>query len=782
MNENGRPPANGSAKPGARPRDQRPPGARPPAEVRPPAGRPSTRTALPLAFTPITIAGLTLRNRVVRAGCFEGLSSGGLVTDRLIEHHRRVAAGGVAMTTLSYCAVSADGRAFAHELWMRPELLPGLAAFTRAVHAEGAAACLQLGHCGFFASPRVIGRRPLGASPKLCLYRLSRCQPMTAAELSEKTADFARAALWARECGFDAIELHAGHGYLLSQFLSPWTNRRRDEYGGSLSNRLRFPLQVLAAVREAVGPDFPLLVKMNVRDGMSGGLELPEAIAVARAFAEVGASALIPSCGFTARTPLYMLRGGVPTKEMARAQTSRTARLGTACFGRLLVQRYPFAPRFLENEAARIRRAVDIPVGYVGGVTSLADIEHLLGSGFAFVQVGRATIRDPDFVARLRSGEGTVSDCDHCNRCVAAMSADGVRCYLSFEEGADETGIANRGLFSSLGLFSSVRRRFAVAAPAQSGVTGEPPGSARQSPGTARQSLGSARQSTGTALVTGACSGIGLAIAGELARRDYALVLVSNREAELSAVGARLAAEYGVAVDTISLDLAQPEAAEHLYDLVKARGLAIDILVSNAGILLFGEATGTSPEQAQRLLQLHVVTPTLLALLFGREMRNRRKGHLLFVSSLSALRDFPGIALYGSSKRYLLSLANALREELRPWGVGVTCVLPGAVATNLYCQTSVPVTKAVKYRVMIQPAYVARVAVEGMLRGKESVIPGFSARVMGWLMRLTPRWVIRLVQERSGLLPTPADLTAADHCRKTESAGKEISHEFGQGR
>ena len=118
-------------------------------------------------FTPLTLGGLTLRNRVVRSGCFEGLSQGGVVTDRLIEHHRRVAAGGVGMTTLSYCSVSEDGRAFGHELWMRPEVMPGLRRFTDAVHAEGAAASLQLGHCGFFASPRVIGRRPIGASPQV---------------------------------------------------------------------------------------------------------------------------------------------------------------------------------------------------------------------------------------------------------------------------------------------------------------------------------------------------------------------------------------------------------------------------------------------------------------------------------------------------------------------------------------------------------------------------------------------------------------------------------------
>ena len=371
---------------------------------------------------------------MVRAGCFEGLSHGGEVTERLIDHHRRVAAGGVAMTTLSYCSVSYDGRAFGHELWMRPEILPGLKAFTRAVHAEGAAASIQLGHCGFFASPAVIGQRPLGASPKFCLFRVSYCRQMTHEDIRQKTRDFVGAALQAREAGFDAVEIHAGHGYLLSQFLSPWTNRRHDEYGGPPENRMRFPLDVVAKSRAALGPDFPILVKMNVHDGMRGGLEPQESVAVAAGFDDAGATALLPSCGFTARTPLYMLRGDVPTWAFARAQKDLLTKTGMALFGWALVQRYPFAPCFLAEEAAQIRDAVDIPVGYVGGVRSLPQMEELVRSGFAFVQLGRATVRDPEFANHLSDGSVTESDCDQCNRCLASMSTEGVSCARTIEE------------------------------------------------------------------------------------------------------------------------------------------------------------------------------------------------------------------------------------------------------------------------------------------------------------------------------------------------------------
>jgi 2,4-dienoyl-CoA reductase-like NADH-dependent reductase (Old Yellow Enzyme family) len=345
-----------------------------------------------------------------------------------------VAAGGVAMTTLSYCSVSYDGRAFSHELWMRPEILPDLGRFTAAVHGEGAAASIQLGHCGFFASPWVIGRRPLGASPRLCLFRLSFCQEMTEEDIEEKTEDFVQAARFAQEAGFDAIEIHAGHGYLLSQFLSPWTNRRRDRYGGSLDGRLRFPADVVRRVRAEVGADYPVLVKMNQRDGMRGGLELDEAVRIAQAFEAAGASALISSCGFVAKTPLHMLRGGRPVMDMVRAQKSWLQKIGISLFGWMMVQRYPFEPLFLLEGARRIRDAVGIPVGYIGGAISLEDMERLIAEGFAFVQMGRATIRDPDFVGRLKSGEISASDCDQCNRCVASMSADGVTC-VSAERG-----------------------------------------------------------------------------------------------------------------------------------------------------------------------------------------------------------------------------------------------------------------------------------------------------------------------------------------------------------
>ncbi len=379
-------------------------------------------------FSSGNIAGLELRNRIIRSGCFEGLCQDGQVTDGLIEHHRRVAEGGIGMTTVAYCSVTFDGRAFGHEMWMREEILPDLKQLTDAVHQEGAKASIQIGHCGFFASRSEIKRKPLGASRKFCLFRLSICEEMSEDQIEEKVNDFARTAKQAKESGFDAVEIHSGHGYLMSQFLSPWTNRRKDRYGGSIENRLRFPAAIIRRVRESVGPDFPVLVKMNQRDGFKGGIELDEAIQIAQRFEAEGASAIVPSCGFTSRTPLYMMRGNVPTMDMAANQTNPILKLGLIMFGRFMVQTYPFEPMYLIEGARKLRDAISIPVIYVGGVLSLDNMNEAMDEGFEFFEIGRATVRDPDFVKRLEAGEVTESDCDHCNRCIAAMDAGGVHC------------------------------------------------------------------------------------------------------------------------------------------------------------------------------------------------------------------------------------------------------------------------------------------------------------------------------------------------------------------
>ncbi|HUT76390.1 MAG TPA: NADH:flavin oxidoreductase [Polyangia bacterium] len=379
-------------------------------------------------FAPARLGGLVLRNHLARTAAFEGMSPGGAPGDALVEHHRSMARGGVGLTTVAYCSVSPEGRTYPTQLLMREEIVPGLRRLTDAVHAEGAAAALQLGHCGDFASPRAIGGRSLGPSRRFVTYALSWSRRMTAEDIARVTGDFARAALRAREAGFDAVELHFGHGYLLSQFLCPAINRRRDGFGGDLAGRMRFPLEVLRAVRAAVGPDFAVCCKLNTEDGFAGGLGIDEAVEFAGALEREGATALVPSGGFVSRNPLYMLRGDVPVREMAAAQPGIAARVGLRFFGRLFVPHVRYSDLFFLEGARRIREAVAIPVAYVGGVRTRAQIESLVTEGFTLVALGRPLIAEPDLVARMARGETDRSACEPCNLCLAEMDRGGVRC------------------------------------------------------------------------------------------------------------------------------------------------------------------------------------------------------------------------------------------------------------------------------------------------------------------------------------------------------------------
>lgn len=254
---------------------------------------------------------------------------------------------------------------------------------------------------------------------------------------------------------------------------------------------------------------------------------------------------------------------------------------------------------------------------------------------------------------------------------------------------------------------------------------------------------------TDLALVTGACSGIGLAIARRLAARGHGLLLVSNRDEPLARAAAELAANHDVAVHTIVHDLAAPDAAESLVAAIDARGLHVDILVNNAGIFFFGEAADADPARARALLQLHVVTPSLLCTLLGARMRAAGRGRILLVASISAWRPFPGISYYGSSKAYLRSFARALRSELAVYGVTVTCLSPGATATGLYEPGVVDVPKAMRFGVMTDADTVAAAGVAALLRGDAECVPGLFNRAATAAAVLIPQPAIDWFRRRA---------------------------------
>ncbi len=382
-------------------------------------------------FSPGRLGPLALRNRVVKCGTNEGLSRDGLMTERLLEWHREMAAGGVAMTTLAYCAVSAAGRTFRHQLWMRDEAVPGLRRFTDAIHAEGAAAAIQLGHAGWFAVPRVTGQPAFGPSRHFSPHGQTFSRALDEAGLERIEAEFGAAAARAAEAGFDAIEVHCGHGYLLSQFLCPYNNRRRDRYGGSLENRARFPRRVLRAVREAVGAERCVTVKVNMDDGFRGGMTLDEGVQLGRWLEADGhVDALQLTGGHTTRSPFYLMRGDVPLTGMIENQQGALRRLGMRAFAPLLIRAHPFEETFFLPAARRFRRELRLPLMLLGGVNRLESMDRAVEEGFEFVALGRALIRDPDLVRRMQTGELDASRCNHCNECIVEMEREGTRCVL----------------------------------------------------------------------------------------------------------------------------------------------------------------------------------------------------------------------------------------------------------------------------------------------------------------------------------------------------------------
>ncbi|MEM7157860.1 MAG: NADH:flavin oxidoreductase [Myxococcota bacterium] len=383
---------------------------------------------------------ITLRNRFIKSATYEGMSPGGVASEALVEHHRRLAEGGVGMTTVAYAAVHPDGRTFDDQLGMVPEGIPALRALTDAVHEAGAAAAVQLGHCGFFSKLRPAdGGRPRGPSPTFNKYGAASGLPwaraMTEAEIEAIPGQFVAAAQVAAEAGFDAVELHLGHGYLLSQFLSPATNRRRDAWGGSPSARMRLPLEVVRAVREAVGDSLAVTAKLNVEDGFAGGATVEDACALAEQLDAAGIDGLTTSGGSTSRNPLFLMRGQRPLAAMVAVERSRLQRVALRLLGPAVLRRYPFEETFFRAPGQQLLARVECPVILLGGVVSRANVQQAMADGFSFVQMGRALLADPDLVQRFERGEAERTRCTACNQCVAAMDDGGVRCVLDDPEG-----------------------------------------------------------------------------------------------------------------------------------------------------------------------------------------------------------------------------------------------------------------------------------------------------------------------------------------------------------
>lgn len=381
-------------------------------------------------FTPGKIGPLTLRNRTIRAAAFESMCPGNAPSEMLYNYHKSVAAGGIGMTTLAYAAVTRSGLSFERQLWLRPDIVPGLRAITDAIHKEGAAASIQIGHCGNMSHKQICGCTPMSASSGFNIYSPTLVRGMRPSEIVAISKAYGQAIHLAREAGMDAVEIHAGHGYLISQYLSPYTNHRKDEYGGSLENRMRFLKMCMEEVMKAAGSDMAVLVKMNMRDGFKGGMEIDESLQVARVLQdECGAHALILSGGFVSRAPMYVMRGAMPLQTLTHYMPFGWLPLGVKLGGRFMIQPEPFKEAYFLEDALTFRAALKLPLVYVGGLISREKIDEVLTAGFDFVSMARALLNNPAFVNQMKENEQARCDCGHSNYCIARMYTQEMACH-----------------------------------------------------------------------------------------------------------------------------------------------------------------------------------------------------------------------------------------------------------------------------------------------------------------------------------------------------------------
>ena len=378
----------------------------------------------PDVFSPARLGPITLRNRVMKAATFEGATPDALVTEDLINYHRRPAAGGVGMTTVAYCAVSPGGRTDGKQIWMRPEAVEGLCRLTDAIHAEGAAISAQIGHAGPVADSRsnkATALAPMWFFNPIAMKFAKKASRDDIADVVEAHATAARLAI---DCGFDAVEIHLGHNYFCSAFLSPLINWRNDEFGGSLENRAKVARGVVEAVRSAVDGQIAVTAKLNMSDGVRGGISTDEALQTAKWLQDDGGlDALELTAGSSLVNPMYLFRGDAPVKEFASVFKPPMS-WGVRMLDKGFLREYPYQEAYLLSDARLFRAELTMPLILLGGITNRETMDTAMAEGFDFVAMGRALLAEPDLLNRMRAdGEAysVKSRCTHCNLCMPTI-------------------------------------------------------------------------------------------------------------------------------------------------------------------------------------------------------------------------------------------------------------------------------------------------------------------------------------------------------------------------
>jgi len=353
------------------------------------------------AFSPIDIRGMMLPNRFMRSATHDGTADeSGAATEKSLSIYRALGEGDIGLIVSGFAFASETGQALPGQYGAHSDgMIPGLKQMASAVHSGGGRIALQIVHAGA-ASPYLMSKGILCQSPSRVEGRSIAHREMTPDEIEAVIRDFGAAAARAREAGFDAVQLHGAHGYLLSQFLSPLTNRRTDGWGGSPENRCRFHLEVIRQVRRQAGRDFPLLIKLGIMDDDPGGTALDEGVAAARMMVEAGVDAIEGSAG---------IGGDFFKKAIGKEWTPENEK-----------------PYFCDRAAA-LKRSVPVPTALVGGIRSLQTAQAILAAGEAdVVAISRAFIREPNLVRRWAGGDHRPARCIVCNQCYRLLSAPGL--------------------------------------------------------------------------------------------------------------------------------------------------------------------------------------------------------------------------------------------------------------------------------------------------------------------------------------------------------------------
>ena len=409
-------------------------------------------------FSPFQLGPITLRNRIIRSAAFENMARDNAPTQQLQDYHVSVARGGVAMTTVAYCAVDLSGVSFNGQLYVRPEIIPDMRRMTDAIHAEGAKASIQLGHCGNMTHFYTCHCMPVSADTWFNLYSPTIHRRLRVSEIHDLVRKFGEAVNWARECGFDCVEIHAGHAYLISQFISPRTNHRHDQYGGSFENRVRFLNEVLDEVMKQAGDDMAVVVKTNMWDDCWHGSDIEEGIKIAKEIAKHHVHGIVLSGGTVSRSPMTILSGAMPYKTLAHYMPMRSfwwlkAALNIPGVAAIMTPTSPFRELYFMDKAKIFQQAFadnQSPLTndqsptliYVGGVQSGDNCQTIMDEGFELFQIAHVLIKDPEFVHHVQADPHYHAGCGRSNYCVGRMYTLDMKCHECVER--DGEVIPNR--------------------------------------------------------------------------------------------------------------------------------------------------------------------------------------------------------------------------------------------------------------------------------------------------------------------------------------------------